>query len=118
MSNSIIWNFKQLDGPPFVTFDYSSIEYENRFSNTDYHLFFEQHLNKLLDLVETKSSNEMFKNEKIILEKLIYKNWNPLRKEKSMQLMKMLKRLLVKFEHRWRNAILKSRAADCRYRCF
>lgn len=96
INKSNIWNLKQLDGPPLVTFDYSLIEYENTFSKTNYHLFFEQHLNKLIDLVETKS--DLFTNEKIILEKLIYKNWNPLRKEKSMQLMRQLKRLLNKFE--------------------
>ena len=95
MSNNL-WNLKVLDSPPLVTFDYNLKDYDNLFSKTDYCLLFEQHLNKLINLIDTKKI--LLTNEKTILEKLIYKNWNPLRKEKSMQLMRQLKKQLNKFE--------------------
>ncbi len=91
------WNLKCLDGPPVVTFDYSSEEYEARFRFNNFHVLFEQHLQKLISLMETSSS--IFLTEKSLLEKLIYKNWNALRKEKSMQSMQRLKRMLATFEN-------------------
>ncbi len=96
MSDSDVWNLKNLDGPPMVTFDYSLSEYESLFSNTEFHSMFEYHLNKLIDLIETKQN--FFKNEKLLLEKLIYKNWNPLRKEKYMQQLRQLKKMLSNYE--------------------
>ena len=54
MSNNL-WNLKVLVSPPLVTFDYNLKDYENLFSKTDYCLLFEQHLNKLINLIDTKN---------------------------------------------------------------
>ena len=96
MSDSDVWNLKNLEGPPMVTFDYSLSEYDSLFSKTEFHSMFEHHLNKLIDLMETKQN--LLYNDKVILEKLIYKNWNPLRKEKYMQQMRQLKKMLNSYE--------------------
>lgn len=89
-----LWNQLKLDMPPLVTFDYTLNEYEHLFSNTDYHLLFESNLNKLTSLFQSNQLDD----EIILFEKLIFKNWNPLRKEASMQQMRQLKRLLSKWK--------------------
>ena len=92
--SSDLWNQISLETPPLVTFDYSLNEYNHLFSCTDYHLLFEQNLNKLIHLFK----NSPLDDEQNLFEKLIFKNWNPLRKEISMQLMRQLKRLLTKWK--------------------
>ena len=91
-----IWNLKCLNGPPLVTFEYSLAEYEFLFATTNYHIMFEQHSNRLMCLLSTSRST--FETEKSLLEKVIYKNWNALRKEKAMQSMRRLKKVLTSFE--------------------
>ncbi|CAF0710235.1 unnamed protein product [Brachionus calyciflorus] len=93
--SSCLWNLKRVDSPPFVTFEYSSKEYQMQFGNTTFDILFKNHLEKLHNLFEM--SRNLFHDEKQILEKLIYKNWNSLRKEKSLQYMKKLKKLLNNF---------------------
>ena len=92
---SDLWNLKRLEPPPFVTFEYTNNELETRFANKN-HFIFNDYLNKLYNLLE--SSEVFMSNEKHVLEKLIYKNWNPLRKEKSLQFMRKLKTILGSFE--------------------
>lgn len=91
-----IWNIKTLNSPPVVTFDYTNTEFKNLFTNTNYHIHFSNQLQRLITLVETSQST--FTSEKTLFEKLIYKNWNALRKEKAMQSMRRLKRVLNSFE--------------------
>ena len=91
-----VWNTKDLSSPPVVTFDYTNVEYMNLFSNTNYHIHFNNQLQQLISLIETSRST--FISEKTIFDKLIYKNWNALRKEKAMQSMRRLKRILNSFE--------------------
>ena len=91
-----VWNLKCLNGPPLVTFDYSLAEYEFIFAATNYHVMYEQHSNRLLCLLNT--SRTTFESEKSLLEKVIYKNWNALRKEKAMQSMRRLNKVLTSFE--------------------
>ena len=86
-----IWNFKNLDQPPLVALKYTSIEYEHEFKHT----CITAHLSNLANILT--SSQKMFTNEKYILDKIIYKNLNTLRKEKSIQHMRKLKRLLNNF---------------------
>ncbi len=90
------WNLKCLDGPPVVTFDYSSEEYQTRFRIDNFQVLFKQHLQSLVYLMD--SSSYVLLTEKSLLEKLIYKNWNSLRKEKSMQSIQRLKRMLKTYE--------------------
>ena len=95
-SDKDIWNLKQLDGPPIVTLDYTLPEYEASFTSTSFRLLLEQHLQKLIFLME--SNRPTFLLEKSLLEKLIYKNWNSLRKERAVQSMRRLKKVLNSFE--------------------
>ena len=91
-----IWNYKIIDAPPIVTFDYTLAEYRTSFSSNNFQVIFDQHLNKLFTLI--KSNQEFFKTETTLLKKLIFKNWNSLRKERSMRSMQRLKKVLNSFE--------------------
>jgi hypothetical protein len=95
-TNTDPWNFKVIDGPPIVTFDYTPNEYETRFTKSSCLVIFQQHLERLLGLIEVNRS--FFVSERTLLEKLIYKNWNSLRKEKAMQSMRRLRIVLNSFE--------------------
>jgi hypothetical protein len=95
-TDSNIWNLKQINSPPLVTFDYSLAEYNKSFSQTNFNLLFYDQLEQMLSLLTTNNS-ELFLQEKSILNKIIYKNWNPLRKEKTLKLMRLLKRLINSF---------------------
>lgn len=83
-----IWNIKSLDQPPLITLSYTAQEFN---SITSLSLFNEsENLIKLLD-------QHGFVNEVALFNKLIYKNWNALRKEKYIQFMNQLKRRMGKF---------------------
>ena len=102
LTEKMIWNLKSLDQPPLVAFDYSMDEYHALFKNSAYDPLFNQQLVKLIKLLS--KSKSLYQNEKFYLEKIIIKNWNALRKETSLQLMRKLKGLLksfddLKFEH-------------------
>lgn len=96
LTEKMIWNLKSLDQPPLVAFDYSMDEYHALFKNSDYDLLFNQQLFKLIKLLS--KSQSLYQNEKFYLEKIIFKNWNALRKETSLQLMRKLKGLLKSFD--------------------
>lgn len=95
-TNTDPWNHKFIDGPPIVTFDYSPTEYDVRFAKTSCLVILQQHLQKLLGLIEI--NRPLFVTERTLLEKLIYKNWNSLRKEKAMQSLRRLRMVLNSFE--------------------
>ena len=95
ISDDTIWNLKSLDQPPIVKFDYTPAEYNNLFAQTNFSLLFSAELDKLIHILN--QSESVFLNEKYLLDKIIYKNWNPLRKEKTLQLMRKLKRALNLF---------------------
>ena len=95
INDSVIWNQKNLDSPPLVTFDYPLSEYNKLFKDTNFNLIFFDHVEKTINLFN--KSKILFLNEKSLLEKIIYKNWNPLRKENSLKLMKQLKRIINSF---------------------
>ncbi|RNA11833.1 ABC transporter F family member 4-like [Brachionus plicatilis] len=90
-----LWNLKKVDPPPFVTLDYTKKEFDYLFQATTFSVLFKNHLEKLKILLD--SGERYFLSEKQILEKIIFKNWNSLRKEKSFQFMKKLKSLLNNF---------------------
>lgn len=90
-----IWNMKNLSSPTFKTLEYTKQEYDRLFASTNYHLMFATNLKSTLDLFE--KSRSALVDETYILERLIYKNWNALRKERYMQNMKKLKSVLKKF---------------------
>jgi hypothetical protein len=96
VNENMIWNFKSLDQPPVVAFDYSPNEYNLLLKNSNFEPLFNQNLQKLTNLLA--KSKSLFQNEKFYLEKIIFKNWNALRKEKSLQLMRKLKGILNSFE--------------------
>lgn len=89
-----VWNLKNLVSPPFKIIHYSKSQYECVFGSTNFHLMFADRARELIRLYE--KSRDPLQQEKSILESLIYKNWNTLRNERSMQTMKKIKRLLVK----------------------
>lgn len=89
-----IWNSLSIASPSFRTLEYSRLEYERLFGSTNYHLMFADQVSTLLSVFE--KSRVALENEKHVLDRLIYKNWNALRKETSMQKMKKLKRSLQK----------------------
>lgn len=95
-SDDDFWNYKIIDSPPVVTFYYTPDECKARFSANDFHVLFENHLNNLLKLVD--SNQTFFQTEITLLKKLVYKSWNSLRKERAMQSMQKLKRLLNSYE--------------------
>jgi hypothetical protein len=96
LTEKMIWNLKSIDQPPLVAFDYSMEEYHALFKNSDYDPLFNQQLVKLIKLLS--KSKSLYLNEKFYLEKIIFKNWNALRKETSLQLMRKLKGLLKSFD--------------------
>ena len=96
VNENMIWNLKSLDQPPVVAFDYSANEYNLLFKNSNFEPLFNQNLLKITSLLA--KSKGLFQNEKFYLEKKIFKNWNALRKEKSLQLMRKLKGILNSFE--------------------
>lgn len=95
MTDLNLWNKKSIDSPPFITLEYTKQEYEKLFKNTTFNVLFTNQLELLNRLFST--SKNQFLEEKSILDKLIYKNWNALRKEKSLQNMRKLKRILNSF---------------------
>jgi len=96
LRESMIWNLKVIDQPPLVAFDYSLNEYHVLFKNSNYDSLFGQQLLKLINLLS--KSKSLYQNEKFYLEKIIFKNWNALRKETSLQLMRKLKKILISFD--------------------
>lgn len=90
-----LWNNKQIDPPPFVTLSYTNTEFNDLFKTNTFSVLFKNYLEKLKNLFE--SGDYFFLSEKQMLEKLIFKNWNSLRKEKSLQYMKKLKHFLNDF---------------------
>src|SRR5579883_2067352 len=94
-TDTSIWNVKNLASPTFRTLEYTKSEYDRLFGSTNYHLLFADNLKSTLTVFA--KSREAFEDEKYILERLIYKNWNALRKERSMQTMKKIKNALDKF---------------------
>lgn len=110
-----LWNLKIIDPPPFVTLNYTQNEFNDLFKSTNFRFLFKSSLEKLQLLLET--GQHFFLSEKQILEKLIFKNWNSLRKEKSLQYMKKLKRLLndyvnLKFNYLIETINILSRSLD------
>lgn len=89
-----MWNLKNLVSPSFKIIHYSKSQYDRVFGSTNFHLMFADRARELIRLYE--KSRDPLQQEKSILESLIYKNWNTLRNERSMQTMKKIKRLLVK----------------------
>lgn len=87
IDDKCLWNKKFLNQPPLTTFTYTKIDYEKLTSL--------EKLNQLIGLFEKTSS--LFNAEKFLLDKLIYKNTNALRKEKSFEYMRKLKRSLSNY---------------------
>lgn len=89
-----LWNKTNLKSPSYMTLEYTKYEYESLFAKTNFHLLFNDKLTSMCSLFERSKS--AFADEKYILERLIYKNWNALRKEQSLKNMRKLKSLLSK----------------------
>ena len=95
-SDCDVWNVRALERPPLVSFDYAPDEYERRVgASSAFTLVFLAELDKLSSLLA--SSERALADEHSLLAKILYKNWNPLRKEPSLQAMKKLKRMLTSF---------------------
>jgi hypothetical protein len=91
-----IWNRKDVESPPFVTLDYSNDDYKHLISSIDY-ILFNDSLNQFVKILE--QSESLYNTEKTLLVKLIYKNWNCFRRDRSMQFIKRLKTLMTSFEN-------------------
>ena len=83
-----LWNSKSLDAPPLVTFQYTESECAQL---SCFKSMFADHLARFLDLANT--TRDQYSTELTLLGKLIYKNWNCFRKEKSIQYMRKLRNL-------------------------
>jgi hypothetical protein len=89
----IIWNMKTLEQPSVVSMNYTSTEYQKIIN-------FNSKLYKQCKDLENNliKNNNAFLCEKSIIDKIFYKNFNTLRKEKSIHYIRKLKRLLKSFD--------------------
>lgn len=95
-TDTSIWNVKSVTSPAFKTVEYTKQEYERLFAtNTNFHLMFGEKLKQLLRTFD--KSRGALAEETYVLERVIYKNWNALRKERSMQSMRKLRGSLAKW---------------------
>lgn len=89
MNDIDVCNIKDLSEPPFVTFDFfetSSSSFSSNFSRLS------ESLRDLLRFYD--KHKDAYNTEKYLLDKIVYKNWNSLRKEKALENLRKLKRIL------------------------
>lgn len=88
-----LWNLKSIDSPPYVRLEYS---YANERETIKKLNLLQNQIKNLIDTF--KNDEKAFKLEMNLLDKIIYKNWNALRKEKTLNLMKKLQKLIGNFD--------------------
>jgi hypothetical protein len=96
VNDTFLWNLKELEKfrPPTVTFKYTHTEYTK--TTVDFIETFRELVCQILNFDEKNQT--ILTSELHIFDKILYKNWNCLRKEKAVQLMRRLKNLLYKYE--------------------
>lgn len=88
------WNSQTLSAPSFIAVDFSKVEYENLLKTTNFQSIFYDHAKELIQLFE--KYQPFLNHEKQVLTSLLYKSWNTMRNQRSIQNMKKVKSLLNK----------------------
>jgi len=89
MNDIDVCNIKDLNEPPFVTFDF----FESSFSS--FNSNFSRLSESVRDLLRFYDKHKhVYNTEKYLLDKIVYKNWNTLRKEKAIEHLRKLKRIM------------------------
>jgi hypothetical protein len=103
LSDQVIWNTKKIEQPMFKTVAYTKIEYQNVFNIKSILI----NICKDLKIVLTNHKQSLL-FEQNIMSKMIYKNFNTLRKDKAFQSVKKLQRLLKSFQELEIEMVIKS----------
>jgi hypothetical protein len=88
-----LWNLATLEPPPMVRLQYSK-------QTEMCQIIVNQCLVKQFDLLESlfNKYDKKFEFERLLLEKIIYKNWNCMRKETTLKIMKILLKAIKKHD--------------------